>query len=190
MSLFSPCMMISSSSSSLFTCAGFEVSKLGCCGSGTVEVAELCNVLSTTCRNASEYVFWDSYHPTQRANELLIEMLIQKYANFIKWWHAKTVSCDLRFQTCCDENHWEYSSIFMFLEYWMHLTPPCRRDSLQAISSKSWQLWWEVIDHTEMLNHITISRVSVHPCMHIYVAKDHNEILSQYMYINNRYSIQ
>ncbi|THU74405.1 hypothetical protein C4D60_Mb04t32980 [Musa balbisiana] len=63
---------------------GFEVSKLGCCGTGTVEVAELCNVLSTTCRNASEYVFWDSYHPTQRAYELLIKMLIQKYVNFIK----------------------------------------------------------------------------------------------------------
>ncbi|OAY77994.1 GDSL esterase/lipase EXL3 [Ananas comosus] len=53
---------------------GFKVSNKGCCGTGDVEVSVLCNGLtSTICEDVSEYVFWDSYHPTQRAYEVLVD---------------------------------------------------------------------------------------------------------------------
>ncbi|KAL6184560.1 hypothetical protein ACLB2K_045961 [Fragaria x ananassa] len=53
--------------------SGFEVVKFGCCGSGTVEVTSfLCNPSSTsTCSNASKYVYWDALHTTERAHRLI-----------------------------------------------------------------------------------------------------------------------
>ncbi|GAB2294909.1 hypothetical protein Dimus_029100 [Dionaea muscipula] len=47
-------------------------------GTGVVETTIfLCNSLSTgTCRNATEYVFWDVVHPSEAANKLLINSLL------------------------------------------------------------------------------------------------------------------
>lgn len=58
---------------------GFKVVDRGCCGTGKLEVAVLCNPFDTTCSNASEYVFWDSYHPTERAYRNLVDGVLQKY---------------------------------------------------------------------------------------------------------------
>ncbi|PKI35442.1 hypothetical protein CRG98_044171 [Punica granatum] len=48
---------------------GFEVSTKGCCGTGNIEVSFLCNKLDDlmTCINDEKYVFWDSFHPTEKA---------------------------------------------------------------------------------------------------------------------------
>ncbi|KAF8406616.1 hypothetical protein HHK36_008706 [Tetracentron sinense] len=62
--------------------SGFEVVNKGCCGTGNLEVAVLCNELNPyTCTNVSKYIFWDSYHPTQKAYEILLPPIIQKYTN-------------------------------------------------------------------------------------------------------------
>eukprot|EP00249_Psilotum_nudum_P001456 c13922_g1_i1 orf=616-1668(-) len=56
---------------------GFTEVKRACCGTGTVETAILCNQYSPgTCSNASQYVFWDSFHPSQAANQILANSLI------------------------------------------------------------------------------------------------------------------
>lgn len=39
----------------------------GCCGTGLVEAAVLCNLKSVVCEDASRYVFWDSIHPTEKS---------------------------------------------------------------------------------------------------------------------------
>ncbi|KAL8139823.1 hypothetical protein V2J09_005844 [Rumex salicifolius] len=59
---------------------GFAESGRGCCGTGTVETtALLCNPKAFgTCKNASQYVFWDSVHPSQAANQLLADQLINQ----------------------------------------------------------------------------------------------------------------
>ncbi|XP_020592340.1 GDSL esterase/lipase At5g45960 isoform X2 [Phalaenopsis equestris] len=46
---------------------GFMMSSEGCCGTGLVEAAVLCNPKSLTCIDASKYIFWDSIHPTEKA---------------------------------------------------------------------------------------------------------------------------
>lgn len=62
--------------------AGFEVVNEGCCGTGNLEVAVLCNAwTSTTCSNDSSHVFWDSYHPTERAYRVLVSLLFGKYVD-------------------------------------------------------------------------------------------------------------
>ncbi|KAE9592650.1 hypothetical protein Lal_00028876 [Lupinus albus] len=58
---------------------GYKVADRGCCGTGALEVAVLCNPLGTTCSNPSEYVFWDSYHPTESVYRKLINQALQKY---------------------------------------------------------------------------------------------------------------
>ncbi|XP_060673005.1 GDSL esterase/lipase EXL3-like [Ziziphus jujuba] len=55
---------------------GFENAIKGCCGTGDLEVAILCNQLEpTTCQDDSKYVFWDSYHPTERAYKIIVQEL-------------------------------------------------------------------------------------------------------------------
>lgn len=57
---------------------GFEQNTKACCGSGRLEVAFLCNKLSPgTCKDASRYIFWDSFHPTDRMNQILAIRLFE-----------------------------------------------------------------------------------------------------------------
>ncbi|XP_042500797.1 GDSL esterase/lipase EXL3-like [Macadamia integrifolia] len=52
---------------------GFEEATRGCCGTGIIEVAiVLCNGNPFTCTNSSKYIFWDSYHPTERAYKVIL----------------------------------------------------------------------------------------------------------------------
>lgn len=60
-------------------CSGFEIAEKGCCGTGIVELAVLCNQLSSVCTEPSSYVFWDSYHPTEGTYKILTTSIIQKY---------------------------------------------------------------------------------------------------------------
>ncbi|ONK65296.1 uncharacterized protein A4U43_C07F35670 [Asparagus officinalis] len=55
---------------------GFFESRRACCGTGTIETSILCNEITPgTCANATGYVFWDSFHPSEAANEVLFESL-------------------------------------------------------------------------------------------------------------------
>ncbi|KAL3511724.1 hypothetical protein ACH5RR_024441 [Cinchona calisaya] len=51
---------------------GFTEASRGCCRTGTVgKTVFLCNLKSPgTCRNATQYVFWDGVHPTEAANQV------------------------------------------------------------------------------------------------------------------------
>ncbi|MED6155466.1 hypothetical protein PIB30_005670 [Stylosanthes scabra] len=63
---------------------GFSEARKGCCGTGLVETAILCNKKSIgTCANASEYVFWDGVHPSEAANQVLANNLLAAGASLI-----------------------------------------------------------------------------------------------------------
>ncbi|KAJ0463203.1 putative triacylglycerol lipase [Helianthus annuus] len=58
---------------------GFFESRRGCCGSGIVETSLFCNARSIgTCSNATGYVFWDGFHPTEAANQILAQNLLEQ----------------------------------------------------------------------------------------------------------------
>ncbi|GAV62422.1 Lipase_GDSL domain-containing protein [Cephalotus follicularis] len=58
---------------------GFEVTRNGCCGTGAFEMSYLCNQQNPfTCEDASKYVFWDSFHPTEKANHIMADHLIPR----------------------------------------------------------------------------------------------------------------
>nr|WAQ15369.1 GDSL esterase/lipase EXL3-like protein [Citrullus lanatus] len=52
---------------------GFEEATKGCCGTGSIEVSVLCNPLSAklSCPDPNKYVFWDSYHPSDKTYKIL-----------------------------------------------------------------------------------------------------------------------
>lgn len=59
--------------------SGFFESRRACCGTGTVETSVLCNARSIgTCSNATEYVFWDGFHPSEAANKVLAGDLLEQ----------------------------------------------------------------------------------------------------------------
>lgn len=62
---------------------GFEQVKRGCCGTGLIEFAILCNKLVPVCRNNSEYLFWDSGHFTERGYQTLFSLIIDKFVSLL-----------------------------------------------------------------------------------------------------------
>ncbi|KAF7146901.1 hypothetical protein RHSIM_Rhsim03G0085700 [Rhododendron simsii] len=58
---------------------GFFESRKACCGTGTIETSLLCNARSVgTCSNATQYVFWDGFHPSEAANKVIAQALLQQ----------------------------------------------------------------------------------------------------------------
>ena len=59
---------------------GFDVINRGCCGTGVFEVTLLCNRYTAhACRDPSKFLFWDTYHLTERGYELLMQQIINRY---------------------------------------------------------------------------------------------------------------
>ncbi|KAK7337973.1 hypothetical protein VNO77_18567 [Canavalia gladiata] len=63
---------------------GFVTSKVACCGQGPYNGIGLCTVASNLCPNRDVYAFWDPFHPSERANRLIVERFMigsNKYMN-------------------------------------------------------------------------------------------------------------
>nr|AFK40233.1 unknown [Lotus japonicus] len=52
---------------------GFATSKVACCGQGPYNGLGLCTPVSNLCPNRDLYAFWDPFHPSERANRLIVE---------------------------------------------------------------------------------------------------------------------
>lgn len=62
----------------IYVNSGFQVVNKGCCGTGNIEVTLLCNRYTPgTCDDPSKYIFWDSYHPTEKAYKTLIPLVLE-----------------------------------------------------------------------------------------------------------------
>ncbi|GAA0159646.1 hydrolase [Lithospermum erythrorhizon] len=60
---------------------GFSYVDKGCCGTGYIEVAFLCNPTTSTCPDVDKHFFWDSFHPSQQGYKLLVQQILSKYKN-------------------------------------------------------------------------------------------------------------
>ncbi|VVA25608.1 PREDICTED: GDSL [Prunus dulcis] len=53
---------------------GFEDAETACCGTGLFEMSYMCNKITPfTCSDANKYVFWDSFHPTEKTNAIIAD---------------------------------------------------------------------------------------------------------------------
>lgn len=61
-----------------FSFTGFEEAATACCGTGLLEMGYLCNNINpSTCSDASKYVFWDSFHPTEKTNGIVADHVVK-----------------------------------------------------------------------------------------------------------------
>ena len=59
---------------------GFDVTNRGCCGTGVFEVTLTCNrYTAEPCGDPSKFLFWDTYHLTERGYNLLLAQIINRY---------------------------------------------------------------------------------------------------------------
>ncbi|KAJ4849372.1 hypothetical protein Tsubulata_043054 [Turnera subulata] len=57
---------------------GFENAAIACCGTGLFEMSFMCNKRTPfTCSDASKYVFWDAFHPTERTNGIVADYVVK-----------------------------------------------------------------------------------------------------------------
>ncbi|KAG8088645.1 hypothetical protein GUJ93_ZPchr0010g11040 [Zizania palustris] len=55
---------------------GFSTAKEACCGQGPENGLGLCTAISNLCADRNKYVFWDAYHPTERANRIIVSQFM------------------------------------------------------------------------------------------------------------------
>lgn len=61
---------------------GFSEVKSACCGLGTFNAGFACLPISKYCSNRRDHVFWDAFHPTEAASEIIVNNIFdgpQKY---------------------------------------------------------------------------------------------------------------
>ncbi|KAH1099518.1 hypothetical protein AAZX31_13G013000 [Glycine max] len=57
---------------------GFQVTSMACCATGMFEMGYACSRASSfSCIDASRYVFWDSFHPTEKTNGIIAKYLVK-----------------------------------------------------------------------------------------------------------------
>ncbi|KAK2979029.1 hypothetical protein RJ640_013663 [Escallonia rubra] len=57
---------------------GFEQSAVACCATGMFEMGYMCDRFNPfTCTDANKYVFWDSFHPTDKTNRIVSDYVVK-----------------------------------------------------------------------------------------------------------------
>ncbi|XP_057844018.1 GDSL esterase/lipase At5g33370-like, partial [Cryptomeria japonica] len=56
---------------------GFVDTTNACCGQGRFNGIGLCTAVSSLCRNRDAYLFWDNYHPSEKANRIIVDQIFE-----------------------------------------------------------------------------------------------------------------
>ncbi|MFS8012206.1 putative triacylglycerol lipase [Helianthus anomalus] len=70
---------------------GFVSSKIACCGQGPYNGLGLCTQLSNLCANRDLYVFWDPFHPSERANKIIVEQMMTGSTEYMHPMNLSTI---------------------------------------------------------------------------------------------------
>lgn len=70
---------------------GFVTSKVACCGQGPYNGVGLCTVASNLCPNRDVYAFWDPFHPSERANKLIVQQIMSGSSKYMHPMNLSTI---------------------------------------------------------------------------------------------------
>ncbi|GMY20345.1 GDSL esterase/lipase LTL1-like [Fagus crenata] len=70
---------------------GFVTSKVACCGQGPYNGIGLCTALSNLCPNRDLYAFWDAFHPSERANRIVVQSIMTGSTEYMHPMNLSTI---------------------------------------------------------------------------------------------------
>ncbi|KAK4337651.1 hypothetical protein RND71_042138 [Anisodus tanguticus] len=70
---------------------GFITSKVACCGQGPYNGLGLCTPLSNLCANRDVYAFWDPFHPSERANKIIVQRIMTGSSEYMTPMNLSTI---------------------------------------------------------------------------------------------------
>ncbi|KAK9188126.1 hypothetical protein WN944_019525 [Citrus x changshan-huyou] len=70
---------------------GFVTSKIACCGQGPYNGLGLCTALSNLCPNRDLYAFWDPFHPSEKANRIIVQQIMRGSTKYMNPMNLSTV---------------------------------------------------------------------------------------------------
>ncbi|XP_014491622.1 GDSL esterase/lipase At5g33370 [Vigna radiata var. radiata] len=70
---------------------GFVTSKVACCGQGRYNGIGLCTVASNLCPDRRVYAFWDPFHPSERANSLIVQQILSGTSDYMYPMNLSTI---------------------------------------------------------------------------------------------------
>lgn len=70
---------------------GFVTSKVACCGQGPYNGIGLCTPLSNLCPNRDLYAFWDPFHPSERANRIIVQQILTGSLDYMNPMNLSTI---------------------------------------------------------------------------------------------------
>ncbi|TMW86657.1 hypothetical protein EJD97_021050 [Solanum chilense] len=70
---------------------GFVTSKIACCGQGPYNGIGLCTPLSNLCPNRDIYAFWDPFHPSERANRIIVQQILTGSSQYMSPMNLSTI---------------------------------------------------------------------------------------------------
>ena len=75
----------------VFLCAGFTNVKVACCGRGPYNGIGLCTAASNVCADREVYAFWDPFHPTERANRIIVGQFMHGSTEYMHPMNLSTI---------------------------------------------------------------------------------------------------
>ncbi|XP_044500499.1 GDSL esterase/lipase At5g18430-like [Mangifera indica] len=70
---------------------GFTTSQVACCGQGPYNGLGLCTRLSNLCANRSQYAFWDAFHPSEKANRVVVQRIMSGSTKYMTPMNLSTI---------------------------------------------------------------------------------------------------
>ncbi|XP_073021417.1 GDSL esterase/lipase At5g33370-like [Primulina eburnea] len=70
---------------------GFITSKVACCGQGPFNGLGLCTPVSNLCPNRDIFLFWDAFHPSERANRLIVNQMFSGTVEYMNPMNLSTI---------------------------------------------------------------------------------------------------
>ncbi|WOG87004.1 hypothetical protein DCAR_0206224 [Daucus carota subsp. sativus] len=70
---------------------GFVTSKVACCGQGRFNGIGLCTPLSNLCPNRDLYAFWDAFHPSEKANRIIVRQILTGTTEYMHPMNLSTI---------------------------------------------------------------------------------------------------
>ena len=70
---------------------GFRTSTVACCGQGPYNGLGLCTALSNLCPDRRLNAFWDAFHPSEKANKLIVQQIMRGSTTYMNPFNLSTI---------------------------------------------------------------------------------------------------